>query len=234
VDPLLEAALRGELNEAQARQLSQRAPEAVTLALLALARRIAELQPRDGRSITPATPSDMMRLPEHLFRVAEDRAAAFSISRFQPRILPVDRTQWMSMLPHRPPFLFVDDVIEIGEDSITTVYHAAPDLPFFSGHFPGVPVMPGVLLCECCLQSGAIWVGHRSSEPFKPGDGRAVPVVTRIVEAKFKRVVRPGETLTIRVTLDEELGGAYFMTGKVSVEGETALRCGFAVTTTRP
>ncbi|MCG3132637.1 MAG: 3-hydroxyacyl-[acyl-carrier-protein] dehydratase FabZ [Phycisphaerae bacterium] len=140
----------------------------------------------------------------------------------------MNRADWLALLPHRPPFLFVDDVVEIGDDAVTTVFRAAPDLAFFSGHFPGDPVMPGVLLCECCLQAGAILMQRRNAD----ADGDSVPVVTRILEAKFKRVVRPGDRLQIHVALDEELGGAFFMTGKASVADETALRCRFAVTRT--
>lgn len=142
----------------------------------------------------------------------------------------MNRADWLALLPHRPPFLFVDDVVEIGDDAITTVFRAAPDLAFFSGHFPDDPVMPGVLLCECCLQAGAILIRRRHAV----AEDASVPVVTRILEAKFKRVVRPGDRLRIHVALDEELGGAFFMTGKASIEDETALRCKFAVTRTRP
>lgn len=138
----------------------------------------------------------------------------------------MNRADWLALLPHRPPFLFVDNVVEIGDDAITTVFRAAPDLAFFSGHFPGDPVMPGVLLCECCLQAGAILMRRRPAI----AEDASVPVVTRILEAKFKRVVRPGDRLRIHVALDEELGGAFFMTGKASVGDETAMRCKFAVT----
>ncbi|MCC7291744.1 MAG: beta-hydroxyacyl-ACP dehydratase [Phycisphaerales bacterium] len=169
----------------------------------------------------------------------------------------MERPVWLDMLPHRPPFLFVDEVIEFGMDAIQTVFRADPASAWFTGHFPGAPVMPGVLLCECCLQAGAVLMGYRSREirtrsasegiPIShahetPGASRdavlgatqtagsTVPVVTRILEAKFKRAVRPGDVLTVVASLDEEMGGAFFMTGKVTVGGETALRCKFAVT----
>lgn len=134
------------------------------------------------------------------------------------------REELLRLLPHRAPFLFVDDVVEIGSDAIRTCFRAEPSLPFFAGHFPGHPVMPGVLLCECCLQAGAVLLAGRTR-----AEG-SIPVATRILEAKFKRMVRPGDMLTIDVTLDEELGGAYFMSGKATVAGDTAVRCKFAVT----
>ncbi len=135
----------------------------------------------------------------------------------------------LQSIPHRAPFLFVDEVVELTADTIVATHRPGPDTPYFRGHFPGKPVMPGVLICEACFQAGAILVAKRL------GDGTpesGMPVVTRIGEAKFKRMVRPGDTLRVAVSLDEELGGAFFMSGKVTVEGKTVLRVKFAVTLT--
>lgn len=134
------------------------------------------------------------------------------------------RDELLRLLPHRAPFLFVDEVVDIGPEAIQATFRADPRQPFFSGHFPGHPIMPGVLLCECCLQAGAVLLAAYG------GAAGSIPVATRILEAKFKRMVRPGDVLRIDVSLEEELGGAYFMNGKVTVEGDTALRCKFAVT----
>jgi len=155
----------------------------------------------------------------------------------------------LTLLPQRPPFLFVDDVVELTADHVTTTYRADPKATFFSGHFPGYPVMPGVLQCECCLQAGAVLLTRRLQEQRvppvtnrchthrrRPGGTmqakglRYMPVVTRIIEAKFKRLVMPGDLLAIHVQLDEELGGAYFMTGKVTVNDQLSTRLQFAVT----
>lgn len=124
----------------------------------------------------------------------------------------------------------MDDVIEIGAGAVKTIFRVDSALPFFTGHFPGMPIMPGVLLCECCLQAGAVLMQCRNVECRMPNTDTRLPVVTRILEAKFKRAVRPGDVLTIDVSLDEEMGGAFFMTGKITVGGESALRCKFAVT----
>ena len=85
--------------------------------------------------------------------------------------------------------------------------------------------MPGVLLCECCFQAGALLIAHRVGgvDPSKE-----VPVLTRITDARFKRIVKPGQTLHVEATLDDELDGAYFMTGRITVDGKAVLRVGFA------
>ena len=130
----------------------------------------------------------------------------------------------LAMIPHRPPFLFVDEVIELTPDRIVARTLADPDADYFRGHYPNNPVMPGVLVCESVFQAGAILMMHRVG----PEQGaRAMPVLTRISEAKFKHVVRPGQSLAVEVVFDEELGGAYYMTGRVTVQGRMVLRVTF-------
>ncbi len=128
-------------------------------------------------------------------------------------------------IPHREPFLFVDDIIEIADTRIVTRKLADPEADFFRGHYPGEPVMPGVLLCECCFQAGALLMTHRLSGQ---GAVEGIPVVTRIRDARFKRMVRPGDLLTIEATLDDELDNAYYMTGRVSVQDRHIVRVSFA------
>jgi 3-hydroxyacyl-[acyl-carrier-protein] dehydratase len=93
---------------------------------------------------------------------------------------------------------------------------------------PNFPLVPGVILCECCLQSGAILLAH-----VTPAEG-VVPVATRIDGAKFKRMVRPGETVDIEVTLNDIVSSAYFMTGRVTVNGQLAARLDFACSVAKP
>ena len=61
-------------------------------------------------------------------------------------------------IPHRPPFLFIDKIIDIAETGATASLSVRADLPFFEGHYPGNPIMPGVLLCESVFQTGAIFL----------------------------------------------------------------------------
>ncbi len=136
--------------------------------------------------------------------------------------------QIQNLIPHRKPMLLVDEVIEQTETRIVCRKTFSSEDFFLQGHFPGFPLVPGVILCECCLQSGAILLSQ-----FTPNDG-SVPVATRIDGAKFKRMVRPGETIEIDVTLNEVVSTAYFMTGKVTVDGKLAARLDFACSVAKP
>jgi 3-hydroxyacyl-[acyl-carrier-protein] dehydratase len=131
----------------------------------------------------------------------------------------------LSAIPHRSPFLFIDEVVEAAEKRIVARKYVDPTEEFFRGHFPGHPVMPGVLICECCFQAGALLMARRTGSPL---GGAGLPVLTRIQDARFKRIVRPGETLAIEVVLDDVVDQAYYMTGRVHVEGRSVLRVGFA------
>lgn len=133
------------------------------------------------------------------------------------------------LIPHRAPFLWLDEIVEIGENSIRARKHLDPELPVFQGHYPGFPVLPGVLQCEACFQAAAVLIAKL--HPVEPGQ---VPVVTRQNNTRFRRLVRPGETLDIEVSITEQIANAFFLTGKVSVNGKTAVRLDFACATTTP
>ena len=133
------------------------------------------------------------------------------------------------LIPHREPFLWIDEVIEISESRIVARKMISESLDVFRGHYPDFPVLPGVLLCEAIFQAGAILIS--SSAAFKPGQ---VPVVTRINNTKFRKMVRPGDVLDIEAELTETLANAFFLTGKVSVDGKTAVRLEFACAAAEP
>lgn len=122
----------------------------------------------------------------------------------------------LAAIPQRPPFLFVDKIISREGNTITTQRTLRDDEFFFQGHFPGNPIMPGVLLCEACFQTGAILMG---ADPQ-----RGLGVVTRIKDTKFKNFARPGDTLTIQVTLDDQLENAYYMSGTIRVADQIILK----------
>lgn len=130
----------------------------------------------------------------------------------------------LKAIPHRPPFLFVDKVVELTENKIKATKAISPQEPFFQGHYPGNPIMPGVLVCESIFQAGAILL---SSILSGPSDG--TPVLTRITNAKFKSMVKPGDMLDLQAELVETVSNAYFLKGSASVAGKTAVTVEFAV-----
>ncbi len=128
-------------------------------------------------------------------------------------------------IPHRPPFLFVDQVVEISDTKIKALRKMDPEEAFFKGHYPSYPVMPGVLVCEAIFQTGAILLSRIMTDV-----GEGVPVLGRINNAKFRQMVKPGDTLELEAELVERMGTAYFLKGRASVGGKTAVTVEYAVT----
>jgi 3-hydroxyacyl-[acyl-carrier-protein] dehydratase len=128
-------------------------------------------------------------------------------------------------IPHREPFLLVDEILERGPGRIVCAKTFSGKEDFFAGHYPGSPLVPGVLLCEAAMQSGAILL----AEQLAGAEGK-VPVATRMNDVRFKRIVRPGETIRIEVELAERLADAFFLHAKVTVDGKVAVRFEFACT----
>jgi 3-hydroxyacyl-[acyl-carrier-protein] dehydratase len=133
----------------------------------------------------------------------------------------------LNAIPHRPPFLFVDRIVELSGTKIRTTKEIRPDEPVFEGHYPGQPIMPGALICESIFQTGAVLLSKMMG-----GVGEGVPVLTRINNAKFKSIVKPGSTLDIEAELVEKVSNAYYMKGKASVAGRTSVTVEFTVTLT--
>jgi len=128
------------------------------------------------------------------------------------------RMDILRAIPHRPPFLFVDTVVAMEEKRIVAEKSLSPDLDFFRGHYPHFPIMPGVLTLESIFQAGAILLSAKVGESGAKG----VPALTRIRDAKFKQMVRPGDMLTLTVELEEQVGPAFYMKGAASVNGVKA------------
>jgi 3-hydroxyacyl-[acyl-carrier-protein] dehydratase len=126
-------------------------------------------------------------------------------------------------IPHREPFLLIDEVLEQTSDRIVCRKTFAADNWFFTGHYPDYPLVPGVLLCEAAMQAGATLLSQLSD-----GGVDKMPVVTRMNEVRFKRTVRPGETIDIEVQLRERLADAFYFDAKVTCGGKLAVRFDFA------
>ena len=131
-------------------------------------------------------------------------------------------------IPHRPPFLFVDEIFEINDLGATTRLQVSPDFPFFEGHYPGNPIMPGVLLCEAVFQTGAIYLAEKLGAAALDAT-KVDPVLSRIRDARFKRMILPGDALEIQVTEKEQMGKFYNMSGEIRKEGKTAVTVAFAL-----
>lgn len=136
----------------------------------------------------------------------------------------------LQAIPHRPPFLFVDEIVEEGENTLTAKRHVPETESYFQGHYPGNPIMPGVLISEAVFQTGAIFLNRMlASELAEEPD--LVPVLTKITNARFRRIVRPNDTLLISVTLTERKGRFVFMDGSVRTEeGQKVMNVSFNVT----
>ncbi|MBX3432675.1 MAG: beta-hydroxyacyl-ACP dehydratase [Pirellulales bacterium] len=128
-------------------------------------------------------------------------------------------------IPHRPPFLLLDEIVEQSDSQIVCRKTFTGDEFWYQGHYPDYPLTPGVLLCEAAMQAGAVLLSKQAAAV--PG---AVPVATRLNNVQFKQMVRPGETIEIETELVERISNAYFMKSRVTVAGKLACRCEFACT----
>lgn len=128
----------------------------------------------------------------------------------------MDADDIMNILPHRPPFLFVDKILEISDTSITGLKYVSPDESYFKGHFPGRPVMPGVLQIEAMAQVGGVLVLSTFPDPEN-----YLTFFARIENAKFKRTVVPGDVLIFKLELLSPIRrGISHMIARAYVNGE--------------
>jgi UDP-3-O-[3-hydroxymyristoyl] N-acetylglucosamine deacetylase/3-hydroxyacyl-[acyl-carrier-protein] dehydratase len=119
------------------------------------------------------------------------------VPKYDPNKEPVFNTQQISdMLPHKYPFLLVDKVIQMGASHVVAVKNVTINEPFFQGHFPGNPVMPGVLIIEAMAQAGGVLILSQVEDPMSYNT-----YFMKIDNAKFKEKVLPGDTLIFRLDL---------------------------------
>jgi len=131
----------------------------------------------------------------------------------------MNRDEIKRLLPHREPMLLVDEVISDGETACGS-YTVRGDEWFLQGHFPGNPVVPGVVLCEMIGQSCAILIGEKLV-------GKT-PFFTGMDKVKFRKTARPGDMLTLVARITRHNGPFYFTQGEVLIDGQVAAQGEFS------
>ena len=133
----------------------------------------------------------------------------------------MDIHQIIKKLPHRYPFLLVDRVIEFEKDvRIKALKNVSINEPFFTGHFPNRPVMPGVLMLEALAQASALLSFSSEGEE---SNGERLYYFVGIDGARFKRVVEPGDQLILESTITRKKAGIYKYSTRATVDGELAV-----------
>jgi 3-hydroxyacyl-[acyl-carrier-protein] dehydratase len=121
------------------------------------------------------------------------------------------------LLPHRAPFLFVDEILDlVPGESARARWYVDPEAHFFAGHFPGNPILPGVIIIEALAQTGAL------AALAEPGISGRLALFAGIGKARFRRIVRPGEELILETRLTRRRGPLGSGEGRATVDGVLA------------
>jgi 3-hydroxyacyl-[acyl-carrier-protein] dehydratase len=141
----------------------------------------------------------------------------------------MERSEIETMIPHRPPFLWIDRVEEL-EPGVrcVAVKFVDPADPIFAGHFPAKPILPGVLLIEAVAQTAAVMLGSAASQAGEKTGG-GVALLGAVNHFKFLKAVTPGQELRIETKKLTEVGRMAYIGGTVWVEGEMVANGGLSV-----
>lgn len=133
------------------------------------------------------------------------------------------------LIPHRPPFLFVDEIVSYDAEGLVARRTWRAEEDFYRGHYPGAPITPGVLLCEAVFQTAACFMALKArAAGGKPGEG--VPLIAKISEVRFRNPVYPGDSIVLEVKQKDALGGFTMLSGNIkTVEGKRVMNVDFSV-----
>ena len=138
--------------------------------------------------------------------------------------LPVNVEQIQQLLPHRYPFLLVDRVIELVPDqSAVAIKNVTINEPFFNGHFPGHPVMPGVLIVEAMAQAAGLLT--QLSNRMKGNHGSPLFYLVKVDNARFSAPVVPGDQLRLEVSVKRVMRGMGLFAARTLVDGKEVASC---------
>lgn len=132
------------------------------------------------------------------------------------------------LIPHRPPFLFVDEIVSETAESLTAKRTWRAEEDFYRGHYPGAPITPGVLLCEAVFQTGALYLARQAQG--NAGALKGVPLLAKISDVRFRNPVYPGDSILIEVKKKDMMAGFYLMSGAIKkADGTRVLTVDFSV-----
>lgn len=132
----------------------------------------------------------------------------------------MNKEELKKIIPHRNSMLLIDEATKIADDTSVGKKKIIGDEWFLDGHFPGNPIVPGVILCEMMAQTSAVIIAEKSAV--------STPYFTSIKNARFKEMVRPGDTFEIECKLTRNRSMFYFIEGKGSVNGNLCVTAEFS------
>src|SRR4051812_8777348 len=137
--------------------------------------------------------------------------------------------QVTDLIPHRPPFLFVDEIVSNTPEGLVAKRTWRPEEDFYRGHYPNAPITPGVLLCEAVFQTAACYMALKArAAGAKPGEG--VPLIAKINDVRFRSPIYPGDTVMIEVKEKEAMGGFTMLSGSMKkADGARVMNLDFSV-----
>ncbi len=166
-------------------------------------------------------------IKQHIANNSKKMNATFSVDLNKKPLYDVNDIQ--RILPHRPPFLFIDRILEMGEDYVVGMKNVTMNESFFMGHFPGDPVMPGVIQVEAMAQTGGVLLLKSVPDPEN-----YITLFLKIEDVKFRKRVEPGDTIIFHNKLVKPIRrGIGYMEGKAYVGGKVVMEAKMMASLTR-